>query len=248
MKKFSKKVKSILAIAIALVCVLAIAITAIVVGKKDKKPSVELNKEAQQFLSSQKSFADAISSRDENSQNVFYVESSKFSSLIETDFSHLNGKVLVMTSDLPGGAKWETPYYLSANGAEKLEFSIDSTGLDKQGSNVYFQNGKVIVQESYKNMANDDEYSIWYVLNIKEDGTVEKLIQKRVEKTSSVVDYFAGNTYFGYSYTQSTTAKVEIIPFNTNVQAKTFEVDSEYSYPQVAFAENSCLFELDSKP
>ena len=37
MKKFSKKVKSILAIAIALVCVLAIAITAIVVGKKDKK-------------------------------------------------------------------------------------------------------------------------------------------------------------------------------------------------------------------
>ena len=159
MKKFSKKVKSILAIVIALVCAAAIAITAVVIGKKDEKPSVELNKQAQQFLSSQKSFGEAISSRDENSQNVFYLDSSKWESLAGKEFGLVNGKVLVMTESLPLiSEKWESAYYLGSNGLTKLEFSIDSTGLDPKGSNVYFQNGKLVIEEKYKNF-------IYYSLN-----------------------------------------------------------------------------------
>ena len=110
MKKFSKKVKNILIIAFALICVFALTITAIVVGKNKRiKENVEQNKQAQLFLNSQKSFASAISSNEDNSQNVYYADGTKLSELANKKFSFVQGNILVMQwIGLYGGCRDDT--------------------------------------------------------------------------------------------------------------------------------------------
>ena len=69
MKKFSKKVKSILIASIALVAVVAIVLCAVLIKKNkngDGLPNPELNKQAQLFLDEQKAYAGAIDNLSDN--------------------------------------------------------------------------------------------------------------------------------------------------------------------------------------
>ena len=194
MKKFSKKVKSILAISIALICAIAIAVAAIFIGKKDgdpQGPTPEYNKDAQQFLTAQKDFGDAIALRQDNSQNVFYADASKFEGILNQSFDVVNGKVLVMRQT--SGDAWKSIYYLGENSVSEIELPVEPNTVDKVTSDVFFVNGKVVVRQDYINrVADNEEYSIWLVLNVKEDGTADLLTKKKVSGEKEVYNYYAG--------------------------------------------------------
>ena len=250
MKKFSKKVKSILAISIALICAIAIAVTAIVIGKKKDNtppaggPAPELNKQAQQFLTSQKSFGEAIALRQDNSQNVFYADASKFENLLGQTFDLVNGKVLVMDN----GSGWKSIYFIGESGVTSIEIPEEPAAVNKVGSSVYFENGKVIVQQKYNNTVGAEQYTIWTVLNVKADGTGEVLIQKKVMNDKIFYNFYAGENYFGLVYSDGTSAEIEIVSFNSQVDSVLTEIDIDgYGEPQVAFSEHSCLYEVNGK-
>ena len=251
MKKFSKKVKSILAISIALICAIAIAVTAIIIGKKDKDPQVptpELNKNAQQFLTAQKDFGDAIALRQDNSQNVFYADASKFEGILNQSFDVVNGNVLVIRQT--SGDDWKSIYYLGKTDVSEIELPVEPDTIDKIASDVFFVNGKVIVRQDYINrVADNEEYSIWLVLNVKDDGTAEILTKKKVSGEKVVYNYYAGENYFGLVYSDGTSAEIEIVSYNSEAKLDLTTIDIDAGgEPQVAFSEHSCLYEANEKP